>query len=43
MAILCERIAKEQDPDKFTRWVKELNDLLDIKRGRLQPHKKDSN
>jgi len=28
MAILCERIAKEQDPRKFTQFVQELNALL---------------
>lgn len=37
MAILCERIAKEQDRDKFTALVRELNDLLEAKNRRLAP------
>lgn len=36
MAILYERIAKEQDLTKFRHWVKQLNDLLDAKDRRLQ-------
>ncbi len=36
MAILCERIAKEQDHHKFTEYVKELNNLLDQKGERLE-------
>lgn len=35
MAILCERIAKEQNRDKFTMLVRELNELLDAKDRRL--------
>jgi hypothetical protein len=35
MAILCERIAKEQDRNKFRALVRELNDLLDAKERRL--------
>jgi hypothetical protein len=35
MAILCERIATEQNRDKFARLVDELNDLLDKKESRL--------
>jgi hypothetical protein len=35
LAILCERIAKEQDRDKFKALVRELNDLLDAKDRRL--------
>jgi hypothetical protein len=35
MAILCERIAKEQDPQKFTEFVEQLNDLLKAKEHRL--------
>jgi hypothetical protein len=35
MAILCERIAKEQDPQKFTKWVQELDELLESKGHRL--------
>ncbi len=31
MDILCERITKEQNKDKFTQLVKELNDLLEGK------------
>jgi hypothetical protein len=41
MAILCERIAKEQDPQKFTEWVQELDDLLEAKRRRLGIRKSD--
>jgi len=36
MHILCERIAKEQDHGKFVKLVQELNDLLDLKRRRLE-------
>jgi hypothetical protein len=35
MAILCERIAKEQNPDKFAAFVRELNDLLNAEARRL--------
>jgi hypothetical protein len=43
MAILCERIAKEQDRQKFTRFVQELNQLLEAKerRFRARPSKSD--
>lgn len=37
MHILCERIAKEQDPKKFSELVSRLNDLLGSKAQRLQP------
>lgn len=36
MAILCERIAKENSPEKFDQWVEELNDLLRLKARRMQ-------
>jgi hypothetical protein len=36
MNVLCERIAKEQDHDKFVKLVQELNDLLDHKEQRLE-------
>jgi hypothetical protein len=36
MAILCERIAKEQDRDKYKESVKHLNDLLETKERRLE-------
>jgi hypothetical protein len=36
MAILCERIAKEQDLRKFKQFVQELNDLLQAKERRLE-------
>jgi hypothetical protein len=36
MAVLCERIAKEQNRHKFTELVQELNDLLDLKDRRLE-------
>jgi phage terminase large subunit-like protein len=36
MAILCERIAKEKDPDKYDDLVWELTSLLDLKRERLR-------
>lgn len=43
MTTLCQRIATEQDRDKFTQLVKELNDLLSVKDHRLQyKQKKDS-
>jgi hypothetical protein len=36
MAILCERIATEKDPRKFTNFVDQLNELLEQKQFRLQ-------
>ena len=39
MHILCERIAKEQDHEKFVQLVRELNDLLDHKEQRLESPK----
>lgn len=36
MSSLCQRIATEQDRDKFTQLVKELNDLLSQKDHRLE-------
>jgi hypothetical protein len=42
MAILCQRIAVEQDRDKFTELVDQLNELLERKVQRLshpsKPH-----
>lgn len=35
MQVLCEQIATEEDPEKFTKLVQELNDLLDHKVQRL--------
>jgi hypothetical protein len=35
MAILCERIASEQNPEKFTKWGQQLNELLSRKAMRL--------
>ncbi len=34
MAILCERIAKEQSASRFSMWVQQLDDLLEAKRRR---------
>jgi hypothetical protein len=42
MNVLCERIAKEQDHDKFVKLVQELNDLLDHKEHRLEDPSKQS-
>ena len=39
---LCERIATEQNHDKFVRLVQELNDLLDHKEQRLEDPSKQS-
>jgi hypothetical protein len=36
MSSICQRIATEQDRDKFTQLVKELNDLLSVKDHRLE-------
>jgi len=41
MHILCERIAKEQNHEKFVKLVQELNHLLENKEHRLEgPAKK---
>jgi hypothetical protein len=40
MAILCERIAKEQDPKKFDELIRDLNDLLELKHQRIHPEHK---
>jgi hypothetical protein len=37
MHILCERIATEQDQEKFSALVSQLNDLLEKKGQRLEP------
>lgn len=36
MHLLCERIAKEQDHEKFVKLVQDLNDLLENKERRLE-------
>jgi hypothetical protein len=43
MAILCERIAKEQDRKKFAEFVQQLNDLLDTKDRRLASQEQSQN
>ena len=41
MEYLCKRIVTEKDPVVFDELVKELNDLLEVKHGRIHPeHKK---
>jgi hypothetical protein len=40
MANLCQRIATEQDREKFTQLVKALNDLLSVKDHRLEDKEK---
>ena len=40
MTTLCQRIATEQDREKFTQLVKALNDLLSVKDHRLEDKKK---
>jgi hypothetical protein len=40
MTLLCQRIAVEQDRDKFTELVDQLNELLEHKGGRLNPPSK---
>jgi hypothetical protein len=40
MTTLCQRIATEQDREKFTQLVKELNDLLSLKDHRLEDREK---
>ena len=42
MHILCERVAKEQDSDKFVKLVQELNDLLEHKEQRLKDSSKNA-
>jgi hypothetical protein len=42
MQLLCERIAKEQNHDKFVKLVQELNDLLEHKERRLEDPSKDT-
>jgi len=42
MNLLCERIAKEQNHEKFVELVQELNDLLDHKVQRLEDPSKPS-
>jgi hypothetical protein len=37
MAILCQRIATEKNPEIFNNLVQQLNDLLEIKRKRIRP------
>jgi len=40
MEHLCRRIAVEKDPQIFDQLVRELNDLLEIKHGRMHPEHK---
>jgi hypothetical protein len=40
MAELCERIQTENDPVIFDQLVKELNDLIEVKYGRIHPEHK---
>jgi hypothetical protein len=35
---LCKLIEKEQDPDRFSALIKELNDLLERQEQRLETH-----
>jgi altronate dehydratase len=42
MHALCERIAKEQNHEKFVKLVQELNDLLEHKQERLEDPSKQS-
>jgi hypothetical protein len=41
MQYLCERIAIEKDPKLFAELVIELNDLLELKHGRIYPEQQD--
>jgi len=34
---LCRQLQIEQDPTKFDRYVRELNDLLEAKHQRIHP------
>jgi hypothetical protein len=36
MAILCERIAKERDLARFAEFVRQLNQILELKLRRLE-------
>jgi hypothetical protein len=40
MAILCQRIATEKNPEKFDKLVAELTDLLELKHRRIHPEHK---
>jgi hypothetical protein len=42
MHILCERIAKEQDHERFVKLVQELNDLLEHKEQRMENSSKNA-
>ncbi len=33
---LCEQASKEQDPQKFIELIREINNLLETKKGRLE-------
>ena len=43
MAILCERIATEQDHKKYAEFVQQLIDLLDAKDRRLTSQEQSQN
>jgi hypothetical protein len=36
MTLLFERIAREQNVDKFIRWVEQLNEILNRKQQRMK-------
>jgi hypothetical protein len=40
MSILCERIVKEKDLEKFAELVQQVHDLLEAKERRLEAEKK---
>ena len=40
MSDLCKQIAIEKDPQTFDILVQELNDLLELKHGRIHPEHK---
>ena len=42
MAMLCKRIATEQDPNKFTQLVDQLSELLDGRDERLRSNSNSS-
>lgn len=37
MERLCTLVATEKDPSRFDEYVRQLNELLDIKHARLHP------
>jgi hypothetical protein len=42
LKLLCEQAATEKDPEEFIKLIREINDMLELKRVRLSAANADS-